>query len=372
MAKPSLTILGIRGIPAAHGGFETFAHHLALWLHARDWDVTVYCQGSETGRREESRWEGIRLIHIPVKRDGPVGTIEFDVKSTLDALKQPGMILTLGYNTGFLALLPRLKGITNYINMDGLEWKRAKYSFAAKAYLWLNERLAGYCGNRLIADHPAIADHLATRVSRAKIDMIPYGSSAIESADSSPLISLGLEPGQFLTLIARPEPENSILEIVKAFSRKPRGVKLAVLGKYSRAVPYQASVLDCASDEVVFPGAIYDEPSIQALRFHCLAYMHGHQVGGTNPSLVEALGAGNPVIAHDNPFNRWVAGNAATYFTNEDECADRIDTLLTDQVARADMGTAARQRWAAAFTWTAVLESYRTLLAGGPTAMRRR
>lgn len=370
MAKPSLTILGIRGIPAAHGGFETFAHHLALWLRDHHWDVTVYCQGSETGRREESVWEGIRLIHIPVKRKGTVGTIEFDIKSTVDALKQPGKILTLGYNTGFLALLPRMKGITNYINMDGLEWKRAKYSFAAKTYLWLNERLAAYCGNRLIADHPDIADHLATRVSRKKIDMIPYGSNIIDYADPAPLEPLGLEPNTFLTLIARPEPENSVLEIVRAFSRKPRGVKLAVLGKYSRDVAYQAKVLDSASDEVDFPGAIYDQPSIQALRFHCLAYMHGHQVGGTNPSLVEALGAANPVIAHDNPFNRWVAGDASVYFSNEDECADRIDALLADEAKRAEMGKAARQRWADKFTWATVLESYRELLGRGSASLQ--
>ncbi|HEX7857258.1 MAG TPA: DUF1972 domain-containing protein [Sphingobium sp.] len=372
MAKFALTILGIRGIPAAHGGFETFAHHLALWLRDRDWDVTVYCQGSETGRREESVWEGIRLIHIPVKREGAVGTIEFDIKSTVDALKQPGLILTLGYNTGFLALLPRLKGLTNYINMDGLEWKRAKYSTAEKTYLWINERLAAWCGNRLLADHPAIADHLATRVSRNKLDMIPYGSNAIDHADPAPLAPLGLEPGKFLTLIARPEPENSVLEIVQAFSRKPRGVKLAVLGKYSSSVPYQAKVLESGSDEVIFPGAIYDPESIQALRFHSLAYMHGHQVGGTNPSLVEALGAGNPVIAHDNLFNRWVAGASGVYFANEDECADRIDALLTDETARTALGIAARARWAEAFTWPMVLESYREMLERGAAKAARR
>ncbi|HEX7820753.1 MAG TPA: DUF1972 domain-containing protein [Sphingobium sp.] len=362
MAKFALTILGIRGIPAAHGGFETFAHHLALWLRDRDWDVTVYCQGSPTNRREESVWEGIRLIHIPVKRDGAVGTIEFDVKSTLDALKQPGMILTLGYNTGFLSVMPRLKGIMNFINMDGLEWKRAKYSLGAKAYLWLNERLAAYSGNRLIADHPAIADHLATRVSRDKIDMIPYGSEAVRQADPTPLAALGLEPGRFLTLIARPEPENSILEIVQAFSAKPRGIKLAVLGKYDTAASYQASVKNAASEEVIFPGAIYDHPTLHSLRFHSLAYMHGHQVGGTNPSLVEAMGAGNPVIAHDNAFNRWVAGDAGRYFSDATSCAALLDVLLDDPAALKAMGEEARSRWDAAFNWPMILEAYRLLL----------
>lgn len=364
MEPKRLIILGIRGIPASHGGFETFAERLAPWLRDRGWAVTVYCQGSGTGKREQDEWEGIHRIHIPVKLDGAAGTIEFDVLSTRDAMRQPGLILTLGYNTGFLSSWLRLRGRANYINMDGLEWKRAKYSLPARVYLWINERLAAGAGTRLIADHPVIAKHLATRAKADKIDMIPYGGDAIETADSAPLAKLGLEPGKFLTVIARPEPENSILEIVSGFSRKARGVKLAVLGNYADDHPYHAKVRAAGSEEVVFPGAIYDAPTVHALRLHCLAYMHGHQVGGTNPSLVEALGAGNPVIAHDNPFNRWVAGGAGTYFADADQCAERIDRLLADPAARGAMGEAARRRWQDEFTWPKVLESYRLLLEG--------
>lgn len=364
MDRKRLIILGIRGIPAAHGGFETFAERLAPYLRDRGWDVTVYCQGSETGQREEDDWEGIRRIHIPVGLNGAPGTIEFDVRSTFDAMRQPGLLLTLGYNTGFLSSLLRLRGRTNYINMDGLEWKRAKYSFGPRAYLWVNERLAASAGTRLIADHPSIAEHLATRAKATKIDMIPYGSDAIESADPAPLAALGLEAGRFLTLIARPEPENSILEIVRAFARELRGVKLAVLGNYDPSHAYQAAVKAAGSDEVLFPGAIYDAPTVRALRRHCLAYLHGHQVGGTNPSLVEALGAGNPVIAHDNPFNRWVAGAAATYFADEAQCGDRISALLANPAEREVMGITARARWDEKFTWPKVLESYRVLLDG--------
>jgi glycosyltransferase involved in cell wall biosynthesis len=363
MSGKHLIILGIRGIPAAHGGFETFAGYLSPWLRDRGWDVTVYCQGSESGQVHEDSWEGIRRIHIPVKRDGAVGTIEFDIKSTLHALRRPGTFLTLGYNTGFLSCLVRLRGRVNLINMDGLEWKRAKYSRAERAYLWLNERMAALSGTRLIADHPVIADHLASRANRAKIDMIPYGSPAIADADPAPLAALGLEPGRFLTLIARPEPENSILEIVRAFSRRPRGVKLALLGKYSKDHAYQAKVLAAASDEVIFTGAIYDAPSVSAVRVHCLAYLHGHQVGGTNPSLVEALGAGCPVVAHDNPFNRWVAADSGLYFANEDQCDEQLTGLLADPALRTTLSSAARRRWQEEFTWPMVLDTYTSVIA---------
>lgn len=362
MTGKALSILGIRGIPASHGGFETFAERLAIYLRDRDWAVTVYCQDSPSGKREESEWNGIRLVHIPVRTSGIPATIEFDIKATADAIRSGDKLLTLGYNTGFLSSWVRMRSRTNFINMDGLEWKRAKYSAGAKSYLWLNERLAALSGTRLIADHPVIADHLATRVARSKIDVIPYGADAITQADPAPLAALGLEPGRFISVIARPEPENSILEIVQAFSAKKRGVKLAVLGKYDRSHAYQAKVMDAAGDEVVFTGAIYDKPIIGAIRFYSLAYAHGHQVGGTNPSLVEALGAGNPVIAHDNPFNRWVAGDAGIYFSDAQACGAILDALLDDATKRKAMSDAARARWKEAFSWPQILEHYLMLL----------
>ncbi|WP_293882564.1 DUF1972 domain-containing protein [Sphingomonas sp.] len=362
---PHLIILGIRGIPAAHGGFETFAERLALWLRDRGWKVTVYSQGSETGERYEDRWEGIDRIHLPVKQDGALGTIEFDIKATRDSLKRPGMILTLGYNTGFLCAWLRLCGRMNYINMDGLEWKRAKYAFWPRLYLWINERLAAWSGNRLIADHPAIADHLATRTARSRISMIAYGADSVEDADPAPLARLGLEPGRFFTLIARPEPENSVLEIVTAFSEKPRDAKLALLGNYCPTNPYHEAVRAAAGSDVVFTGAIYDRATLAALRYHSIAYLHGHQVGGTNPSLVEALGAGNAIIAHDNKFNRWVAGDAGLYFADIEEAAACISALMDSPDLRTRLSAAARERWKREFTWPAILDQYERLLKTG-------
>ena len=358
----SVIILGIRGLPAAHGGFESFAAQLAPWLIARGWDVTVYCQGSETGTRHVDEWDGCRRIHIPVRAPGAIGTIEFDIKSTIDALREPGLILTLGYNTGFLAVLLRLAGRTNVINMDGIEWKRAKYARWQRIYLWINEHLAALGGNHLVADHPEIARHLERHSPPRKITTIAYGSPLVQDADSAMLNDYGLEPFRFLTVIARAEPENSILELVGAFARKPRGVKLVVLGNYSDQHPYQARVLGAGSDEVRFVGAIYDKARVEALRYYSLAYVHGPQVGGTNPSLVEALGAGNAIIAHDNAFNRWVAGAAARYFQTEGDCARLYDTLLDDPAQLETMRAAARERWSANFTWPKILEAYRQLL----------
>lgn len=361
----SVTILGIRGVPAAHGGFETFAERLSLWLRDCGWSVTVYCQGSETGHVHDDDWQGIRRIHIPVRTGGAFGTIEFDAKATIHAARRSSLFLTLGYNTGFLNILIRLLGKANYINMDGLEWKRDKYSRAARAYLWINEKLAALCGTGLIADHPAIKTYLSGRADEHKITMIPYGADPVTTADAGLLTALGLEPEHYLTLIARPVPENSILEIVQAFSLQRRTVKLVILGQYSRSDPFQAKVLDAAGPDVIFPGAIYDKDMLGALRFHSLAYLHGHRVGGTNPSLVEALAAGNPVIAHDNVFNRWVAGDAGVYFDDVASCARLLEQVIADAPRRAVMSMAARTRWQHYFTWPMILKDYATLLAAG-------
>jgi glycosyltransferase involved in cell wall biosynthesis len=173
---------------------------------------------------------------------------------------------------------------------------------------------------------------------------------------------LGLEPGRYLTVVARPEPENSLLEIVQGFSSKPRGLDLAVLGNYSIDNAYHRAVKAAASNEVKFVGAIYDKPVVQALRFHCMAYVHGHQVGGTNPSLVEALGAGNAVIAHDNRFNRWVAGRGAQYFDGAESFSRTLDDLLKNPSTWAVMQQSSRTQFESQFTWSKILGEYEALL----------
>ena len=362
MSEKNIRILGTRGVPAAHGGFETFAEYLAPYLVERGWRVTVYCQEEGGGSIFEDEWQGVRRVRIPVSTPGAAGTIVFDWKSTLHASGEKGLVLTLGYNTAVFCVLYRLKGIKNVINMDGIEWRRQKWGMVAKTWFWLNDWAGCWLGNHLVADNPEIKRHLATRVATDKITTIPYGSDRVEDASAGLVAPCGLSSGGYAILIARAEPENSILEVVRAWSRKPRGCKLVVLGKYETGHAYQRAVKVAASDEVIFPGAIYDKAVVQALRFHARFYVHGHQVGGTNPSLVEALGAGNAVLAHDNPYNRWVAGDGACYFQGEAGCAAQLEGILNNPALLQSMAAASRVRHAQAFTWEQVLAEYEVLL----------
>lgn len=357
-----VNILGIRGIPATHGGFETFAAYLAPYLHERGYHVTVYCQDDEgtPGSSYEDEWNGIHRVHFAPKRGGAAGTMEFDLACVRDVMKRPGVDLVLGYNTAVFNILQRLRGRRVVMNMDGIEWKRAKWSFAAKAWFWINEIAGANLCHTAIADHPQIAKHVAGRCFKTPV-MIPYGGDIIDDAPEAPVREMGLEPGNYLVSIARIEPENSILELVQAFGRvdtSTSGAQCVVLGRLDPDNAYHQAVRNAAGENVRLVGAIYDRTIVEALRMHAAAYLHGHQVGGTNPSLVEALGAGNAVIAHDNRFNRWTAGEGQLYFTDETEAAKAMEMVLSDPECRAAMQRAARTRHHADFQWSEVLATY--------------
>ncbi len=362
-AEKTVRVLGTHGVPAAYGGFETAAENVARFLASRGWRVIVYCQLDGTGPLREDTWNGLERVLIPVDLAGWRGTSKFDLLSIRHACKSRDLCLTFGYNTAILNTLQRVKRIPNVINMDGIEWSRSRWGLFRQAILYTNERIACVVGNHLIADHPEIERFLLTRAPRRKLTTITYGADPVTDAPVTTPRSHGLEPGRYLTLICRPIPENSIAELVRGFSRKPREYKLAILGEYTpEKDPYHREVVGSASDDVVFLGPIYDKAEVESLRFHSAAYLHGHTVGGTNPSLVEAMAAGNPVVAHDNPYNRWVAQDAAVYFSTEDDVSDRLDEILNSHDQLEAMRAASRNRHDAEFTWERVAGQYEQLL----------
>ncbi|WP_313544442.1 DUF1972 domain-containing protein [Leifsonia aquatica] len=361
---PTVRILGTHGVPANYGGFETAAENVALFLRDQGWRVIVYCQAEGRGPIVTDEWRGIERVTIPVPATGWLGTSRFDLRSIAHASRRPGLCLTFGYNTAVFNIWQRLKRIPNVINMDGIEWSRARWGKIRQAILYTNERIACVVGDTLIADHPEIEVYLRRKAPARKITMITYGANRVGSAPEDAVRDLGLEAGRYFTLICRPIPENSILELVTAFSAERRGVELAVFGRYEpESDPYHRAVVDAASDEVRFVGPVYEPERIAALRFHGLGYFHGHTVGGTNPSLVEAMAAGNAVLAHDNPYNRWVSQDAALYFTTTADASERITRLVADAGLRGRLSAAARERHAAEFTWEHVAGQYRDVLA---------
>ena len=363
--EPSILITGSRGIPARHGGFETLVQNLAPYLVNRGWAVTVYCQESGRGAMWEDTWRGVRLVHVPSVLKNPYGSILFDMLSLLHAVRRTGIILTLGYNTAVFNVFVRMLRRFNVIHMDGIEWKRAKWNGLLRLWFRFNERMAVTAGNVLIADHPEIFARLSGINSGRDIAELFYGADFLHDVDASPLLRFSLEAGRYCLVIARPEPENSILEIVRAYSARPRGAPLVVLGDYSEnRTPYTEEVLEFASDEVMFPGPVYEKPVLDALRYHCRCYFHGHTVGGTNPSLVEAMGASNFIIANDNRFNRWVTGSdGALFFSAVHDLEGKITLLFSDRLNESAMKQACIDRFRENFTWEIVLSQYEEFLS---------
>jgi len=355
-------ILGTRGVPSQHRGFETFAPDFALFLRSRDHEVTVYCQVAEDEAAREDTWNGIRRVLIPAG-EGSVGTMQFDWQAIRHSLHENGVVLTLGYNTAVFNLVYRFCGMSNIMNMDGIEWIREKWSLPARIWFWLNERAGARVANHLVADHPEIGQHLSRHTAQNKITVIPYGADSVTSAPVDLIQKYDLSSKGYHLLIARPEPENSILEIVRGYSLRRRGMPLVILGNYKHdGTHYQKTVLDAAGSETLFLGAIFDREIVKALRFHARAYFHGHRVGGTNPSLVESLGAGNAVIAHDNRFTRWVAGEGARYFHSSEDIDGILASLDADPAKLLTMEEASRKRYRESFTQEKILTAYEDLL----------
>lgn len=355
-------ILGTRGVPASHGGFETFAEEFAHYLTARHIQVVVYCS-SETAY--DRIWQGIRLVGVRSPQ-GALGSMLFDLKSTWLSARSPATKLVLGYNTAVFNLIFLARRRRFYVNMDGIEWRRRKWGPLAKAWFWLNEHVAARIATGLVADHPAIADHLTRLRHHRPITMIPYGSRTLGPGREREVVSarerLGLDR-PYAIIIARPEPENSIAEMVQAWSARRRQADLVILGNYSESIDYQREVLESASDEVKFVGPVYEKTELDELRSSAMFYMYGHTVGGTSPTLVEALGAGSPVLALDSVFSRWVCGpDAAVYFNSVSECDSLITKLIGDADLLNRLSSGATARHAGAFTWPKVLAAYADLL----------
>ena len=356
-------ILGTRGVPSKHSGFETFAQDFALFLQSRGHEVTVYCQLEQGETAREDMWRGIRRVMIPAG-EGSLGTIIFDWKAIRHSMRQKDtVVLTLGYNTGVFNVLYRFNGQPNIMNMDGIEWKREKWSLPARIWFWLNEWAGARVANHLVADHPEIGRHLSRHTADKKIAVIPYGADAVTSAPVGPIEKYDLTSKNYYLVIARPEPENSILDIVRAYSLRQRNMPLVILGKYKTDVNrFKASVVEAAGPEVMFLGAIFDRDIVRSLRVHARGYFHGHRVGGTNPSLVESLAAGNAVIAHDNRFTRWVAGDGARYFRTVEDIDGILETLNQDPAQLLAMEESSRKRYHEAFTQEKILTAYEDLL----------
>lgn len=360
-------LIGVRGIPNRYGGFERLVEVLAPHLVQQGHRVTVFCevdvQPGEAQPKDDV-WEGVHRRYVPVRMRGPLGTIEYDWRS-FQAVPAGAVALIFGYGTGMFQKRLRRLGVRHAVNMDGIEWQRAKWGRAARTWLRFNERAAASHADVLIADHPQIQDYLQQDLQKAST-MIAYGieDSALkpdETRVNHPLLDQYPLNGYFL-IVARPEPENQIHVLLEAYARSQRRLPMVVLGNFD-ANEYGRGLRE-KHPEAHFAGGVYNARALDALRRRSALYLHGHSVGGTNPSLIEAMAAGALVVAHDNVFNRWVLGDeGGLYFRGAEDLTVHLDRAPEEDGVRERFVEAARARCVAQFRWDDILAAYRRVIA---------
>lgn len=364
MTSKRLAILGSRGIPARYGGFETFAEELAVRLVRNKISVTVFCEASDSDKAtEQDHYCGIDLIHVRAPKLGPLSTILFDLKCLWRARRDFDVVYMLGYGASVFCFIPRLWGAAVWINMDGIEWARSKWSSIAKLYLRIMEAIAMRMATLIVADAVGIKQHLEDRYrSVPELAVIPYGADNVQAPpDVQTLAEWQLQPSKYYLVVCRLEPENHVLEIIEGFAASNSTMQLIVVGDIATKTPYVEQLMRIEDARVLYIGTIFDKDRLQSLRWHSRAYCHGHSVGGTNPSLLEALGCGNQVIAHDNPFNREVAQDCARYFESADDVKRAVESLEAEGVSEA-VRARAQRRISEQYNWDAVADAYLLLL----------
>lgn len=364
----NVAMIGTRGVPAAYGGFETAVEEVGRRLAERGHAVTVYTRGSQS---REAEYLGMRVVHLPALPQKQLETLSHTGFSTLHALfhRRPDAAFVFNAaNAPFLPLL-RARGIPTALHMDGLEWRRSKWGRRGKAYYRWAEQFGVRTADALIADAPGISDYYTDQFD-VPTELIRYGAPILDSAPTEGIRGLGLEAGAYHLVVARFEPENHVLEIVDGFRRSDARRPLVVVGTAPYSAAYTESIRDAAADDprIRFLGGVYDQDLLDALYFHAMTYAHGHSVGGTNPSLLRAMGAGTAVIAYDVPFNREVLADDAWFFEDQKDVALHFSAVEIDAEAVERLGDRGRERARSSFRWDDVATAYEDLarrLAGG-------
>lgn len=322
-----IAIIGTRGIPNHYGGFEQFADVLSQGLVVKGHEVSVYCSSNHLYK--ESLYKGVKLIHKldPENKIGTVGQFFYDLFCMLDARKRNfDLIYVLGYTSSSIwQKILYKKGAIVITNMDGLEWRRSKYSSNVQHFLKYAEKLAVKYSDYLVADSIGIQSYLKNKYEVAST-YLPYGSFIFEEEDEDILKEFNLNAYQYDMLIARFEPENNIEMILKAFSKSNTQRKLLLVGNYSHtSFGIRMHKEYGADNRIQFMGAIYDQNALNNLRFFSNLYFHGHTVGGTNPSLLEAMGSSALTCYHDNEFNKAIVGKDGFAFSDVDMLKELIN-----------------------------------------------
>ena len=357
-------MLGLYGMPLPQlhfTGFETAFGEIAPRLVAAGHEVTIYCRGSHYPRHlRVAEQNGVRLKYVPSPGGKNFSGIVATLLASLHALVfgRYDVFFFVNVGMGHHAALCRILGAKVVMNVDGLDWRRAKWGPLARLYFRSASRSAIRFCNRLITDAEAMrAIYLAD--FGKETTMIAYGAYVESSENPNAIRRFGVEPDGYYLIASRLIPENHADLIIEGFLRSGTSKKLVIAGGANYDSPFHRRLRELATENVVFTGHIHDQSVIKELHCNCFAYVHGHSVGGTNPSLLKAMGYGNCILALDVVFNREVLDDTGLFFPKDaDALAQLIRRVEQEPALVADLRRKAPRRIESHYSWDKVSEQY--------------
>jgi len=356
-----IAIIGTRGIPAKYGGFETFAEEISTLLVRDGFEVSVQC---DKDSYDQNRFKGVNLFFSSVTKSDNQLRYYFD--GIRWGIRNSDVILAASGAGSFFYFLNLFRRMPIITNPDGLEYKRKKWTLPKRMYLKMSEGLAVRLSDYIIADSEEIKRHLCRSYKSAgkKIRVIEYGSALNTAINAAVLGKYNLEHNNYYLIVSRLEPENNLQMIIDGYRNAKAQSPLIIIGNINDNQYVTKLVKNNNSENIRFFGGIYDRNELNPIRYSCKAYIHGHSVGGTNPSLLEAMGSGNIILAHDNEFNREVTADGQFYFNSTDQVTERvnnIESLTQDEAEKYKKSSIDRIK--DKYNWEIILRKYEDLFA---------
>lgn len=365
--RPTVAVIGTRGYPSYYGGLETAVRKLAPYLAEHGWDVTVHGRHGTTRDDDPNRDPRVTSVAVWAMERKALSNLSSGLASTLLLLRRPpDVALVMSTAVGFWLPLLRLRGIPTVVNTDGIEWERDKWGRLAKSVLYAGAWMTARFGSDLVFDARAIEKYWNQRFGRAG-HYIPYGG---EPHPAPPPLE-GLRAEEYVLLVARFVPENTVGEFFAAAESLARDHPVVLVGStgWGGGLDDDAASLARTHPSIRWLGHVADEDTLNGLYANAGVYFHGHSVGGTNPSLVQAMASGTPIVARDTVYNREVLGETGVFCSPDPRSIETaVRAVMDDPDARSRMGRDNQLRAQSFFTWEAVCSAYEDVLRGALTA----
>jgi len=367
MTKKRIGIVGARGI-ANYGGFETFVAELAPRLVEKGYEVYCSCERDDELKKD---YKGAKLVYFPIKMPSnyqlrKIVEFFYDIYFGFLFTFKCDVVYFLGFSANIFTLFPRLFGKMSLVNMAGVEWERSKFSNFERSLLKFFFKLALIGSNYMIIDNRRLIDYIEEKHHKKAV-YITYGVNEIPQIDWDQSISdhytvEKVLPSDYWLVVARLQPDNNIGEVINAFIESESNKPLIIIGDYSTGDDYREHIesilMNNTDKRIIFTGGIYNQKHLNMFRQNCFGYIHAHSIGGTNPSLLEAMIMKNTIIANDNIFNRDVAGDSVFYFVNGIELKKKIFLAENDHDKFYQLKSRAYNRAKKLYSWQEITEKY--------------